>query len=229
MSEFSVVPKSLFTPDGNIHKCTDKANLADEIYNLQASVMLDDAILNGESNEESKVIIFDGMAIVNLVDIKKQKIKTCLELANVFVSIIIEESQGFNQVKVMFDRYVAPFFKSYTRTTHRVGDSIQYKIYDKSKIVHLETKEFLANNKTKNDLTQYLSEKLVTTLVTVAYAVVFGNTCETIIDINENFFSYYQKEGETGVVLDALDVAQRNPFSELVISCSDTNVITALL
>ena len=36
MCKFSVVSKSLFTPDGNLHKCTDKANVADEICNLQA-------------------------------------------------------------------------------------------------------------------------------------------------------------------------------------------------
>ena len=41
--EFSVVPKSLFTPDENLPKCIDKANAAGEIYNLQASVMLNDA------------------------------------------------------------------------------------------------------------------------------------------------------------------------------------------
>ena len=159
MYKFSVVPKSLFTPDGNLHKCTEKANVADEIYNLQASVMLDDAILNGDSNEENKVIIFDGMAIVNLIDIKKQKIKTCLEFANAFVSIIIKESQGFSEVRVIFDRYVASSSKSYTRTTRRAGDSIQYKIHDKSKIRHFETKEFLANNETKNDLNTILSRK----------------------------------------------------------------------
>ena len=57
MYEFSVVLKSLFTPDGNLHKCSDKANVADEIYNLQASVMLDNETLDGDSNEENKVII----------------------------------------------------------------------------------------------------------------------------------------------------------------------------
>ena len=81
------------------------------------------------------------------------------EFAHAFVNIIIKESQGFSEVRVIFDRYVASSLKSYTRTTHRAGDSIQYKIHDKSKIGHLETKEFLANNETKNDLTQYLAEK----------------------------------------------------------------------
>ena len=68
MFEFSVAPKSFFTLDGNLHKCTNEANVADEIYNLQVSVILDDAILNGDSNEENKGIIFDGMAIANLIE-----------------------------------------------------------------------------------------------------------------------------------------------------------------
>ena len=86
MYEFSIVPKCLFTPDRNLHKCIGKVNIADEIYNLQASVMLDDAALNRESNEENKVIIFDGMPVVNLTGIKKQTIKTCFEFANAFVT-----------------------------------------------------------------------------------------------------------------------------------------------
>ena len=68
MFEFSVAPNSFFTLDGNLHKCTNKAHVADEIYNLQVSVILDDAILNGDSNEENKGIIFDGMAIANLIE-----------------------------------------------------------------------------------------------------------------------------------------------------------------
>ena len=48
--------------------------------------MLDDAALNRESNEENKVIIFDGMPVVNLTGIKKQTIKTCFEFANAFVT-----------------------------------------------------------------------------------------------------------------------------------------------
>ena len=191
--------------------------------------MLDDAILDGDSNEENKVIIFDGMAIVNLIDIKKQKIKICLEFASAFFSITIKKLQGFSEVRVTFDRYGASSLKSYSRTTHRAGDLIQYKIHDKSKIGHLGTKEFLANNETKNDLTQYLAEKMVKSLATVAYAIVFGNTYKTNIDINENLFKYNQKEADTGIVLHALDATQRNPFSELVISCSDTYILLILL
>ena len=59
--EFSVVPKSLFTPDVNLHKCTDIGNVADDICNPQASVMLGYAILNRESNDANKVMTFGGV------------------------------------------------------------------------------------------------------------------------------------------------------------------------
>ena len=67
--------------------------------------------------------------------------------------------QGRSKVSVIFDTHVASSLKSYTRTTPTADDSIQYKIHDKSKIGHLETEEFLGNNETKNDLTQYLAKK----------------------------------------------------------------------
>ena len=99
---------------------------------------------------------------------------------------------------IYVDRYVASSLKSYTGITRRAGDLIQYEIHNKTKIGHLETKESLDNNETKNDLTQYVAEKLVAALATVAYATVFGNPCKTNIDNNENLFSYYQKEADTG-------------------------------
>ena len=143
------------------------------------------------------MIIFDGMVIVNLIDIKKQKIKTCLEFANAFLSIIHNESQGFSEVRVIFDRYVASSLKSYTRSTRRGDASIQYKIHDKSKIGHLETKEFVADIEMKNGLTRYIAQKLVAALTNVAYAIVYGNTCKTNIDLQDNLFHYNQEEADT--------------------------------
>ena len=80
-------------------------------------------------------------------------------------------------------------------------EKASYKIHDKSKIGHLETKEFLANNETKIDLTRYLAEKLVAALTNVAYVIVFGNTCKTNIDLQDNLFNYNKEEADTGIVL----------------------------
>ena len=46
------------------------------------------------------------MVIVNKVDIKKSKIKSCADFSEVFVDRILDESFGYNEVRVIFDRYV---------------------------------------------------------------------------------------------------------------------------
>ena len=47
------------------------------------------------------------MAVVNRIDIHEQKgiIKTCQDFGDVFSKIILKESQGFPEVRVLFDRY----------------------------------------------------------------------------------------------------------------------------
>ena len=63
--------------------------------------------INNPSKE--KVIIFDGMIIVNKINIKKFKIKTCADFAEVFVERILDESFGYDEVRVIFERYVKKF------------------------------------------------------------------------------------------------------------------------
>ena len=49
------------------------------------------------------------------------------------------------------------------------------------------------------------------------------------MNINQDLHQYNQEEADTGIVLHAVDVSQRNPFSDLLISCSDTDVLLILL
>ena len=46
------------------------------------------------------IIVFDGMAIVTKIDIKKSNIKVCKEFATNFVNIINQESQGFDDISI---------------------------------------------------------------------------------------------------------------------------------
>ena len=62
------------------------------------------------------------------------------------------------------------------------------------------------------------------------YAVVFDKTVLTnIADLDSNLINYNHEEADTGIVLHAPDVSKRDPFSELVVSCSDTVVLLILL
>ena len=54
------------------------------------------------------------MAVANTIDIQEHKgfIKSCQDFADEFSKIILKESQGFPEVRVLFDRYDEKFQKS---------------------------------------------------------------------------------------------------------------------
>ena len=82
---------------------------------------------------------------------------------------------------------------------------------------------------TKSKLTKYLSEKLVQQLK-VDYVVIHHKCLITNIpDLDPSLRNYSHEEADTGIVLNALDVSKRDPFTDLVISCSDTDFLLILI
>ena len=59
------------------------------------------------------------MAVVNKIDIKKMKLKSCSEFALAF-----KEAQGFDEVRVIFDRFTEESLKSGTRTGRTEGETL---------------------------------------------------------------------------------------------------------
>ena len=52
------------------------------------------------------------MAIVNSISVENSKfIKSCEDFANVFTNQIIEESQRFSEIRIIFDLYLDISFK----------------------------------------------------------------------------------------------------------------------
>ena len=70
----------------------------------------------------------DDMAIVNKINIKTSKIKLCADFAEVFVDRILDESFGYNEVRVIFDRYVRGSLKAQTRI-EKTGVTLQFIEY----------------------------------------------------------------------------------------------------
>ena len=76
--EFSVVPKSLFSYDGQPLTCTDKASILHKIETLSSKLEENLSFSYQLSEEEDyNVVIIDGMAIVNQI-VKGKDILTCL-------------------------------------------------------------------------------------------------------------------------------------------------------
>ena len=84
--ERSVVPRSLFSADGVMCQEKDKSVVAEWIQKLCS--------LGNESNDDpvtdaTRVIVFDGMVMVNRINIKKSKLSTCRDFAESFSEIIL--------------------------------------------------------------------------------------------------------------------------------------------
>ena len=142
--EFSVVPRSLFTPNGQLYKSTDKSVILNEIENLTNQAQ--DVLFNTNSvpNRKNSVIIFESMAIVNSISNENSMhIKTCEDFANVFTNQVIEESQEFSEIGIFFDFYLQ------TRNNRTNGTQILYKVDDSTIIEHLKTSKFRSHIMTK--------------------------------------------------------------------------------
>ena len=123
------------------------------------------------------------MAAVNKVDIKKSIIKSFADFSDVFVDWILDESFGYNEVRVIFDHYLKGSLKTQT-TIWRTDDYFTvYGVHDETKIGNLKTKEFLSSIKTKKDLTVFLSRKLDSVLSdrSIRHITIYNTTCDTNI------------------------------------------------
>ena len=84
--------------------------------------------IDHDNPPQERVIIFDAMAAVNKVDIKKSIIKSFADFSDVFVDWILDESFWYNEVRVIFDRYLKGSLKTQT-TIWRTDDYLQFMEY----------------------------------------------------------------------------------------------------
>ena len=69
-----------------------------------------------------------------------------------FVDRILDESLGYNEIRVIFDRYVKGSLKVQTRIGRTGVYSTVYQVHDETRIDNLEARKLLSSIETKNDL-----------------------------------------------------------------------------
>ena len=116
-----------------------------------------------ETIESKRVIIFDAMAIVQSIK-KTASMKTVKDFAEVFKTRIIEGSAGFEEVRVVFDRYLIKSLKNQTRKKRTGGKVLQYKVDENTSLEKTQLKDFLSHIETKRELTIYLSNYIAPVL-----------------------------------------------------------------
>ena len=130
---------------------------------MEASEISPDVAIEGlaglnDTSPKYKVIIIDGMALVNAIP-KTERIKTCKDFAQSFLDHLSNMADEYDEVRLVFDRYINSFLKEQMRRKRTKGKSTYYHVKDTTLIQDISLKDFLSNIKTNAELTAYLAAK----------------------------------------------------------------------
>ena len=84
-------------------------------------------------------------------------VNTCKDLAKYFISRIVNLTNKYDEVKVLFDKYEEDSLKKATIISRRAEISpIPYIVDDQTNITNISMSEFLSHHDTKDRLTRVL-------------------------------------------------------------------------
>lgn len=232
--EFCVAPPSTFHPDGSMIMLSDKSKLVPAV--MKSPLPLPDELSIPEPvRAASSVLIIDAMCIVNMVP-KTPEMSNALHFAKKFVDIVADMSEPY-EVRVIFDQYLAGSLKETTRQKRTVNTTpVHYHVNDNTEIRNLKT--FLSHVDTKAELTEYLSDKLIShyenkpkRVVVMHHTTMKANhSLSDIVSMPEMATGRHNlEEGDQLVLLNAFDVMHKDPQSILDVFSVDTDVFVLLL
>ena len=183
-----------------------------------------------DTSPKYKVIIIDGMALVNAIP-KTERIKTCKDFEQVFLDQLSTMAGDYDEVRLVFDRYINSSLKEQMRRKRTKGKSTYYHVKDITLIQNISLKDFLSNIKTKAELTTYLAtqttdhskgptNKLKKFIVTSGTETK-GNTC-----VPSTLVTHSQEEADTLMLLHALSI---DKHAEVVFASPDTDVFLMMI
>ena len=226
--EFSLIPRSLFAADGEMLHCLTKSTLMTLIEKEAPAV--DSSHVLSDAGVRKKVVIVDGMAELQSLD-KPAVIATCAHLAEHFTEKVLQKYVESDELHLVFDRYDFPLsLKSATRV-RRQGDqhSVYYRVTDSTHIAKVPMKRLLSHERTKMELTEYLSAKVIQRSECIGKNVIvaWGCHCQgTRFDVTH--LRSNQEEADTKIILHAVDAASRGA-TEITIHSPDTDVFVLSL
>ena len=182
---------------------------------MEASEIFPDVAIDGlaglnDTSPKYKVIIIDGMALVNAIP-KTERIKTCKEFAQFFLDQLSNMADEYDEVRLVFDRYINSSLKEQMRRKRTKGKSTYYHVKDTTLIQNISLKDFLSNIKTKAELTTYLAAKTTDhskgpTNKLKKFIVTSGTETKGNICVPPSLVTHSQEEADTLPLLHALSI-----------------------
>lgn len=231
--ELSVVPRSMFAPDGTMLHCSQKSKLMELLESLpdnsQHEYRQSDVVESMQPNISGSVAIIDAMAELQALD-KPTHIKTCSDLADHFISRIKKKYCTYKCIHLIFDTYIEDSLKQFTRAKRRGNvEPTHYRIHPEAVIHNVSKQKLLSHEKTKDELSNFLAEQFLKNAAYTGQDVVVAwrqiakgtNECASLL-------SSTHEEADAKIILHAIE-AKKAGVIELDIFSPDTDVLVLAL
>ena len=222
------MPRSLFVADGEMLHCLIKSTLM--TLTEKEAPAVDSSNVMSDVRVRKKVVIVDGMAELQSLD-KPAVITTCAHLAEHFTEKVLQKYFESDELHLVIDRCDFPLsLKSATRV-RREGEQhpVYYHVTDSTHIAKVLVKRLLSHKRSKMELTEYLSAKVVRRAECMGKNVIvaWGCYCQgTHFDVTH--LRSTQEEADTKIIFQAVDAASRGA-TEIAIHSPDTDVFVLSL
>ena len=221
--EMSVVPRSLCAVDGSLYIPTDKANLMHAIEAAKAQPL--QAARLGTVNPVHRALVVDAMAVLQSMK-KTPSIRKVSDLMEAFIKRIEWMMVGYQECRVIFDRYIQGSLKSKTRRKREVT-STEYEVHPEMRLT-MSLKELLSATRSKGLLSSMLAEGLLKHFSgnrDVKLIVVYDTKIK-----GDNYEEYHtHEEADTLIPLQVLASMAESAPQEVCVWSPDTDVLILLL
>ena len=178
-----------------------------------------------QQNSSVKVLIVDAMAVLQSMK-KTTTILTLSDLQNAFNKRIKEMMTGYDEGRVVFDRYMEQSLKNKTREK-RATTSVEYEIHPRMKLT-MSIKNLLSASSTKKKLTCLLGQGLLeyfSTDVLLTLFVVYDTSIK-----GHNFAdTHTHEEADILIPHQILATVAEDAEREICVWSPDTDVLLLLL
>ena len=230
--EIATVPLSLFSDSGDM-VTTKKSDFLDKLENLIEPELI------FRNVKEADCIVFDGMAIIQMLQPPQSTVKLVYnDMASAFWKYILFASEGVHNIHVVFDRYIENSLKFQTREKRGEDVSRHTPTRIQGKMNFPDWKRALANSRFKRRLTnlytQYLTEHCHEMLSHTQHVYVSGGLQAKALEVSFEVIEFVKQlrsnheEADTRMLLHGASQA-RSGVNRVVVASPDTDVFVLLV
>ncbi|XP_031340958.1 uncharacterized protein LOC116169072 [Photinus pyralis] len=228
--ELTHFPMSL-TANGQLGTPSHKSALGNILEKYTQSCTM----LPPEKENTKTCHIYDGMSIVQILG-KPLNCKTFGEYAEIFSKIVFTNRFNAKRVDVVFDNYRENSIKNVTRMKRGQTVGIRRIIDNPNTTLPQQWHLFINSVFNKRQLTNFLSEQLITLSKTRQIQFATSGGFENVTDFKTNvelgdsckFLTSDHEEADTRIILHVLS-AKMAGYTRCIVECSDTDVLVLLV